>query len=84
MITSAIKVWWEGNQKYFEADVMDFVAKTNKFACHYLVDNSYCDENLDEFWNSISDDVKIIKRPWYWLDETQTATVIQRKEVFKH
>ncbi len=63
-----VKVWWEGNQSYFEADVVEHNPLTGKFKCRYLCDDTQCYENLAD---PASD--------WSWLDESQEAAVIKKK-----
>ncbi len=68
MIGKRVRVWWEGNQAYFEADVLEFVEKTGRYRVHYVVDDTDNDEHLAD---PASD--------WSWLDETQAAVVIKKK-----
>src|SRR3546814_6351572 len=54
-----IKVWWEGNQRFFEADVLSYNFEDRKYQVFYLVDGNTQDEDLDG------------NAKWEVLDETQ-------------
>ncbi len=61
-----MRIWWEGNQAYFEADVTEHLG--NRYRVHYLTDDTDNDENLADRESN-----------WFWLDETQSEVVIKKK-----
>lgn len=59
LVNKRIKVWWEGNQRFFEADVLSYNFEEKTYQVVYLIDNNTQDEKLDE------------SMKWELLDETQ-------------
>ena len=46
LIGKRVKVWWEGNLAFLEADVEGFNAKTGKYLCRYVVDDAVGEEDF--------------------------------------
>lgn len=46
LIGKRVKVWWEGNLAFLEADVESYNSKTNKYLCKYEVDGSVSEEDF--------------------------------------
>lgn len=46
LIGKRVKVWWEGNLAFLEADVESYNPKTNKYLCKYEVDGSVSEEHF--------------------------------------
>eukprot|EP01038_Epipyxis_sp_PR26KG_P013587 gene13587-18237_t len=70
LIGKRIKLWWEGNQEFFEADVIGYDDNIKRYQCEYLIDFSVVNEDLEKR-SSI----------WYWLDESQDELMIKKKVV---
>jgi histone-lysine N-methyltransferase SETD2 len=68
VVGKRLRIWWEGNQAFFEADVLEYVPKSGRYMCHYLADDTTTDEGLSE-----------AASVWSWLDETQNEAVIRKK-----
>jgi hypothetical protein len=66
LVGKRIKVWWDGNQSYFEADVLSYNARKAKYSLRYLVDNDIVDEAL-------SIDVNLVKD---LADQTQNCSEV--------
>lgn len=46
LIGKRVKVWWQGNLAFLEADVESYNPKTNKYLCKYEVDGSFSEEDF--------------------------------------
>ena len=93
LIHKRIKVWWDGNDSYFEADVISYDAVTGLHKVHYLVDDDVSTERLwstglDDKDTVISDDKAGINSRhskggatvWEMLDETRKERYIGLKK----
>lgn len=72
LLGKRVRVWWEGNQAYFEGDVTDYNSLTNKHKVYYILDHSINDELL---WTQIPEN------PWLWLDESQEDSRVLKRKV---
>eukprot|EP01041_Mallomonas_annulata_P004195 gene4195-8340_t len=63
-----VRVWWEGNQSFFEADVIG-ITDSGKVRVRYLTDEEESEEYLTQHGGTL----------WEWLDETMQLKTIKRK-----
>ena len=70
LIGKRVKVWWDGDQVYYEADVLAYEITDGKVfhTLHYIYD----DKKLSEILIGS-------KTRWYYLDETKEEVVIKKK-----
>merc|ERR1711991_246919 len=69
LIGKRIKVWWEGNQAYLEADVEGFDCEKRLHKLIYLDDG---DERVEDLVSMSVD--------WQWLDEEREELSIKKRE----
>jgi hypothetical protein len=67
LVNKRIKVWWEGNQRFFEADVLSYNFEEKTYQVVYLIDNNAQDEKLDA------------SAKWEILDETQEELRLRKR-----
>lgn len=86
LVGKRIKVWWEGNQMYFEADVEDFYPDSEKHALFYLFDQSRATDSLYLSRKGKPDCEENSRRrgeaarcDWLWLDESKDEKTIKKK-----
>lgn len=94
LIKKRVKVWWEGNDAYFEADVVSFDPVSGLHKVYYLMDNDMSEERLWARGNNNGsssstcggDDVSSRGTAqgkcatWQLLDETRDEKVIGLKK----
>jgi hypothetical protein len=76
-IGKRVKIWWDGNQEYFEADVIDYNESTGKHDCRYDVDGtSQAEFLIPDASKSVGNGYDL---DWNWLDESQEEFIIKKK-----
>jgi hypothetical protein len=88
LVNKRVKIWWEGNQTYFEGDVTGYIEKTNQHTILYSIDAS---SEAELLWVKAGDESTSGDSPsnspvvldnvssWMWLDETREDRKIQRR-----
>lgn len=75
LVGKRIKVWWDGNQAFLEADVRGYDSKKSNHQIQYVVETTVVDEflRLDNHDSSKGSD-------WMWLDESREEASIRKKQ----
>jgi hypothetical protein len=89
LVNKRVKIWWEGNQAYFEGDVTGYIEKTNQHTIHYSIDGSneaellwvQANTDIDGIGSSSNSDPAMLDNviSWMWLDETREDPKIRRR-----
>eukprot|EP01042_Synura_sphagnicola_P003199 gene3199-3952_t len=66
-ISKRLRIYWEGNDCYFEADVLRVNEETGTVTVYYFADEMECEEVLE------------VGGKWEWLDQTKEDRQIKRK-----
>ena len=94
LVGKRVKVWFEGNRSFFEADVESFDEYKQRHMVRYLIDGEFKAELFLIDWTATAAVVteptgsprqcrgpraeEVVDR-WMWLDETKQGTVIRKK-----
>ena len=70
LVGKRVKVFWEGNQQYFDSEVIDYIMEKRKHVVKYLSEDTITQEELS---------MDIITAKWLWFDETRKELVIKKK-----
>ena len=94
LVGKRVKVWFEGNRSFFEADVESFDECKQRHMVRYLIDAEFKAELFVIDWTATAAVAteptgsprqsqgargeEVVDR-WMWLDETKQGTVIRKK-----
>ena len=80
LVHKRIRVWWDGNDAFFEADVVSFDPASGLHKVFYLVDNDISEEKLLACENGLSVANGVNAAVWELLDESREEKAIGLKK----
>ena len=85
LVGKRIKIYWDGNHRFWECDVMSFDNKKNIHVCYYIYDAVTQNEKLLLTDAGSTLGYKLVeiddeRNRWQWLDESRQPLVIAKKK----